>query len=298
MILSDGSPAGIDLEIRTGGPAIGFSPVSAQMYTDTAIHLGYVSTDEAALNNGDLPTIAVVAPLEKNPQIIMWDPETYPDVKTIADLGELGTTINVFAGGTFIDVFVSEGVLSADQIDPSYDGGSARFIVEEGKIAQQGFASESPFSYEQLYPEWGKPVAYQLIHDAGLEVYAQPLAIRADDLETLTPCLEKLVPAVQQATVDYTEDPAAANAIIVETVEKYADFWVYPKELADFADQTMIDLGLVGNGDDATIGNFIDTRVQGVIDKMIAAGMEVPAELTAADISTNDFIDPAIGLPG
>src|SRR5690349_1005936 len=47
MILSGGEPAGIDLEIRTGGPAIGFSPVSAQMYTDTAIHLGYVSTDEA-----------------------------------------------------------------------------------------------------------------------------------------------------------------------------------------------------------------------------------------------------------
>ena len=37
-------------------------------------------------------------------------------------------------------------------------------------------------------------------HDAGLEVYSQPLAIRADDLETLTPCLEKLVPAIQQST--------------------------------------------------------------------------------------------------
>ena len=31
--------------------------------------------------------ISVVAPLEINPQIIYWDPETYPDVETLADLG-------------------------------------------------------------------------------------------------------------------------------------------------------------------------------------------------------------------
>jgi hypothetical protein len=28
----------------------------------------------------------VVAPMEINPQIIMWDPATYPDVTTIEDL--------------------------------------------------------------------------------------------------------------------------------------------------------------------------------------------------------------------
>ena len=39
---------------------------------------------------GDYPTKAVVAPLNINPQIIMWDPATYPDVKAIKDLKPLG----------------------------------------------------------------------------------------------------------------------------------------------------------------------------------------------------------------
>jgi hypothetical protein len=298
LVASGGVDTGVQLEIRSGGPAIGFQPVSAQMYADDSITLGYVSNDEAALNADQTPTIAVIAPLEKNPQIIQWDPETYPDVETIADLGELGVTINVFAGGTFIDVFVSEGILSEDQIDPSYDGSPARFISEGGAIAQQGFASESPFSYEFVYEEWGRPVEFELIHDAGLEVYSQPLAIRAGDLETLTPCLELLVPIVQQSIVDFVDDPSTTNALIVETVETFADFWVYPAELAEFSVATMLDLGLIGNGPDTTIGNFDTERVQSVIDKMASAGMGVPADLAAETIVSNQFIDPSIGLAG
>jgi hypothetical protein len=296
LVASGGVDTGIEIEIRAGGPAIGFSAVNAQMYTDDSIHLGYVSTDGAALSYDDTPTIAVVAPLEKNPQIIQWDPETYPDVATIADLGELGVTINVFAGGTFSEVFVNEGVLSADQIDPSYDGSPARFISEGGAIAQQGFASESPYSYEVVYEEWAKPIAYELIHDAGLELYSQPLAVRTGDLETLRPCLEQVVPIVQQAVVDFIADPSTANALIVDVVEAFADFWVYPAELAQFSVDTQVELGLVGNGPDATVGNFDEARVQGVIDQMAAAGMDVPAELGATDLVTNEFIDPAIGL--
>ncbi|MDH5294993.1 MAG: hypothetical protein OEW91_15055, partial [Acidimicrobiia bacterium] len=80
-LTSGGEDMGVAIEVRTGGPAIGFQSPSTQMYTDDSITLGYVSTDEAVLGYADTPTIAVVAPLEKNPQIIMWDPETYPDYK-------------------------------------------------------------------------------------------------------------------------------------------------------------------------------------------------------------------------
>ena len=82
--------------------------------------------------------LSVVAPLEKNPQMIMWDPETYPDVEDLEDLRDLGVTINIFAGQTYAEIFVAQGVLSADQIDPSYDATLARFIAEQGAIAQRG----------------------------------------------------------------------------------------------------------------------------------------------------------------
>lgn len=297
-LVAGGEDTGIDVQVRTGGPAIGFQPVSTQMYTEPEIHFGFISTDEAVAFADDAPTIAVISPLEKNPQIIMWDPETYPDVETIADLGEAGVTINVFAGGTFGDVLVAQGILSADQIDPSYDGSPARFISEGGAIAQQGFASAEPYNYEFVFEDWGKPVAFQLIHDAGFQVYSQALSIRAGDLDTLRPCLELLVPIMQQAAVDYANDPARVNAMVIDAVEQYDSFWVYDEGVAQYSIDTQVELGLVGNGPDSTLGNMEPDRVQAVIDAMSGAGMDVMDGLTAADVSTNEFIDESIGLTG
>ena len=296
-LVASGEDTGIDIEVRTGGPAIGFQQPIQQMYVETDILLGYVSTNEAVFGAEDTPTLSVIAPLEKNPQIIMWDPETYPDVETIADLGQTDATIQYFAGGTFIDVFVSEGVVSADQIDPSYDGSPARWVAENGAVAQQGFASAEPYVYENELEEWGKPVAFELIHDAGFEIYSQALAIRAGELEELRPCLEQLVPIVQQAVVDYVASPDRANAIIVDAVEQYQDFWVYSPGLAEYSVEAQRELGLVGNGPDGIVGNMDPARVQGVIDQMTAAGLDITEGLQASDIITNEFIDESIGLP-
>ncbi len=296
-LTAGGTDTGVDIEIRAGGPAIGFASGSAQMQIDPEITLAYVSMDEAVILGGETPTLSVVAPLEKNPQIIQWDPETYPDVTGVADLGELGVTINVFAGGTFIDVFVNEGVLSADQIDPSYDGGPARFIAEGGAIAQQGFASESPYSYEQVYPDWSKPIAFELIHDAGLPIYSQTLAIRPADLDTLRPCLAKFVPIVQQSILDFAADPGPTNAMIVQIVADIDSFWQYSAGLAQFSVDTQIELGLIGNGPDDTVGNMDIDRIQEVIDKIVNAGFDVdPSRTDPNNLVTNEFIDESIGF--
>lgn len=294
-LVAGGVDTGIAIEVRTGGPAIGFSPVHSQMYADESIVMGYTSLDASATFFEDQPTISVVAPLEKNPQIVMWDPETYPDVKTIGDLSTEGVTMNVFAGNAWMDVFVNEGTVDASLVDPSYDGSPARFISENGAIAQQGFASAEPYQYENEFADWGKPIGYELVHDAGFEAYTQPLGIRSADLEELRPCLELFVPIVQQATIDAIENPDRSNAIIIDAVAQFADFWVYGEGVAAFAVDTMKELGLVSNGPDGTIGNFDTERVQAVIDQMIAVDL-APADLVADDIINNEFIDESIGL--
>ena len=296
LIDSAGKDTGVTLEVRTGGPAIGFQPVSATMAADDSITLGYASTDDQAFSYDEIPLLSVVAPIEINPQIIMWDPETYPDVKTIADLGKEGITLNVFAGGTYLEVFKAEGVVSEDQIDPSYDGSPTRFISEGGKIAQQGFASAEPWQYKNEFTEWGKDVAYQLIHDAGFQIYAASLAIRAADKDKLSDCLKLFVPIVQQAAIDFVNSPDRANAIIVDAVAKYADFWVYGEGVAKYSVETQKKLGLVGNGPDKTLGNFDMDRANKALQQMKDAGLDVPADLTAETLYTNEFINPDIGL--
>jgi hypothetical protein len=97
--------------------------------------------------------------------------------------------------------------------------------------------------------------------------------------------------------VDFVNDPARANAIIIDAVDQYDDFWVYDEGLADYSVQTQKDLGLVGNGPDDTLGNMDEARIQTVIDQIRDdAGLDVPDDLVAADVFTNEFIDPNIGL--
>jgi len=296
-LMASGVDTGVDIQVRAGGPAIGFQNTVAQMYTDMDITLAYADTDSVAFFWDDAPVIQVVTPLDKNPQMLMWDPEVYPNIHTIADLGNTDITVSVFGGGTWTQLFIAEGVLSADQVDPSYDGSPARFIAE-GNIAQQGYASAEPWDYKHKYTEFGKDVRLQLVHDAGFEVYKSALAVRADEIDEMAPCLEKLVPIVQQAQVDFMADPGRTNAMIVEVVETLGSFWTYDDGIAAYSTQSQSDLGLVSNGPNGAIGDFIDERTNGVLDQMRGAGMDISADLSASDMSTNRFIDYRIGLPG
>ncbi|MFZ8967757.1 MAG: hypothetical protein ACO20G_01835, partial [Ilumatobacteraceae bacterium] len=296
MVL-DGVDLGIDFEIREGGPAIGFSSPSSIIYSDDSVHLAYANTDAQILTFQDTPMLSVVAPLEKNPQMIMWDPETYPDVEDLSDLGDLGVTINIFAGQTYAEVFVALGVLNADQIDPSYDATPARFIAEQGKIAQQGFASSEPYAYKNTYEEWGKDVAFTLLNDNGFPIYSQTIAIKPSDKEEMDACLTELVPVFQQSVVSYHSDPSGANAVILDVNEQLDDGWVYTAGNAEFAAGAMAEYGLVGNGPDAIVGNMDTDRIQEMIDNIALAGLEFEEGLGPDDIVTNEYIDTSIGFP-
>ncbi len=297
-LVASGAETGVNIEIRTGGPAIGFQQVVSTMAQDDAVTFGYVATDEAVENYEEFPTTAFVAPLEINPQIIMWDPATYPDVATIADLatakdGE-GVTIRYFESGAYMQFLLADGQVTEAQLDGSYDGGPSVFIAEAGAIAQQGFASAEPYNYENVFSDWGKPVEFQLIHDAGWQSYAAPLGVLDARKDELSDCMAAFTPIVQQATIDYVNDPVATNELIVEAVNAYNDFWTYDAALAADSVQKQLELGLVGNGPDSTLGNFDTDRVNSFIT--VAEPVFGVEGLTADDLVTNEYIDDSIGL--
>ena len=301
-LMASGEYTGVDVTILAGGPAVGFAQPNAQLYSDDSIFMAYVGTDEAIAHSVDLPTVGVFQPLEKDPQMIMWDPETYPEVTDIAGLGEAGATIRVFPGGVYIDYFVGAGVLSADQIDSTYDGQPAVFVSEGGKVAQQGFASAEPYIYENEVPEWGKPVEYQLINDAGYPKYAAMVSVRPDDVEGYADCLSLLVPVLQQAEIDYYDGTLkdSTNALILELVDAYDTGWVYSAGVADFSFETQLADGIIANGPDDTLGNFDEARVASLFDIVVpiftAQGVEIAEGLTPEALYTNEFVDASLGL--
>ena len=291
---------GVMLEVRAGGPYIGFQNDISLLYQDSSIHLAYTNTDEQVRLSASQPTLGIVAPREKNPQMVMWDPAVY-SFDSFADIGASGATLLYFEGATYIDYLLGKGWVSEDQIDASYDGSPARFIAE-GNLVQQGFASAEPYMYLNEFQDWGKPVEIMLIHDSGLEMYAQLLATKPDIIEEHRECWELFVPLVQQAQVDYAADPAATNAQIVEIVAALESFWTYSPGVAQFSHDAQLELGLIGNGPNDTIGDFDLDRVNEVIallaDIYGPQGLETwDPNVTATDIVTNEFIDPSIGLP-
>ena len=302
LIDAAGNDTGVDIQIRSGGAAQNFSPVTQIMYADDSVTLGYVYTDEAIQFSGDFPTVAIESGFEKNPQMIMWDPETYPDVTGIADLGTEGVKVRYFGGAAYMDYFTGTGILSADQVDGSYTGDPSLFIADEGAAAQQGFGSAEPYLYEFELTDWGKPVEYEYINDAGWENYAESIATKPENIEALSACFTKLVPIIQQASIDYMADPARTNAIILDAVASFGeDFgWTYSEGAAEYGVATMQADGLVANGPDDTVGNFDLDRVNALIELAVpiytAQGASPKEGVTADDIVTNQFIDPSIGL--
>ena len=291
---------GVMLEVRAGGPYIGFQNDISLLYQDSSIHLAYTNTDEQVRLFATQPTLGIVAPRDKNPQIVMWDPAVY-SFDSFADIGASGATLLYFEGATYIDFLLGKGWVTEDQIDASYDGSPARFIAE-GNLVQQGFASAEPYQYVHEFEDWGKPVDFMLIHDSGLEMYPQLLASKPDIIEEYRECWELFVPMVQQAQVDYAADPAATNAQIVEIVTALDSFWTYSPGVAQFSHDAQLELGLIGNGPNDTIGDFDMDRVNAVIallDPIYGPqGLETyDPDVTATDIVTNEFIDPSIGLP-
>lgn len=145
-----------------------------------------------------------------------------------------------------------------------------------------------------------KPVKSLFVETAGYPNYGATIAVRKGDLEKDSACLKKLVPIFQQAQVDYTKDPATANALIVKLAEAYNTGWVYPMALADFATKSQLDNKIISNGDDTTLGNLDEAKVQKMIDIVTPIyakqNLKTKPGLKASDLFTNEFIKEGVGL--
>jgi hypothetical protein len=299
-LVAQGKDTGVKLEMRAGGPAIGYTQTSAQMYLDKSIHFGLPHLDEQIQLSRTQPTLGVLALHEIDPQIILWDPAKHPEFYTIKDIGKTDTTVVYFGGDTYMEYLVGAGILKRSQLDGSFDGSPSRFVVSKGEIAQSGYATDHPYSYEHELKQWGKPVKHQLVYDAGYPNYGAIVAVRAADRDKLAPCSSKLVPIIQRAQLDSLSNPERVIDLTLELNEEYRSDTLYSRGTFEFIVKQQKALGLVGNGNDETIGNFDETRVHRMIDITgpIFAAQKKPVKegLKPSDVVTNEFIDREIGL--
>lgn len=289
---------GVNAEIRAGGPAIGFQQVSAQLYSDDNILLAMVGTDEAIGNSATQPSKAVFAWYAKNPQIFFWGNPDW-NFQSVSDIGKNGATLLAFSGAAYLDVLEGKGALNKNQVDQSYTGDPSRFVAADGNIVSQGFVTSEPYIYEHEVQGWMKPVKFLLL-DKEVPIYQDDMAIRTDKLEANRACLQKLVPLMQQSSIDYVKNPGPINNMIVDYTSRIKGGTQISAAGAADAVEKMLSLGIVGNGKDGVYGSYDTAQVQQLIDDfgpVFAARGKAPKQgLQPADIFTNEFLDKNIHL--
>jgi hypothetical protein len=299
-LVAAGVDTGVRLEIRAGGPAIGSTQTSAQMYADRSITIGMLNTDELIQQSATTPVLGVVAPLDLDPQVLAWDPVTHPDWNTISDIGQTDAPVLYYEGSPYMEYLIGTGILRRSQVDASYDGTPGRFVTDHGRDAVQAYATNEPYAWWREVPQWGKQLRYALINDTGYPNYANVLGIRPGDRGQLDGCLRRLVPIIQAAQVAFAADPGPAVEVMLAVNTAYHGF-PYDRPLADYAVKTMLEQAILGNGTNRILGDFDPARIDkliGILDP-IFTGQKKPIKprLGADDVVTNAYIDPAISLP-
>lgn len=297
-----GSVQGVQIEIRAGGPYSSNQQPISQLYQDSGITMGYVTTDEAIQLSKKLPTVAIVTPLEFSPQILMWNPQKL-SIHTFSDIKAkyAKTPVVVFAGGVWVDYLIGRGWIGQGQVDTSFDGSPARFVAKDGAILQQGFVTSEPYQYRHDIKQYGKNVAYLLIKNSGYVPYPEALAATPTVLKAKAACFKLLVPLIQQAQVDYLRSPGPVNAKLEQIVTALKSFWKLSPGADAYNVAAQRKFGIVQNGPNCTLGDFSLGRVQRVIGQTLPiykkSGLDTYAsDLKPAQIVTNRFIDPAIHL--
>jgi hypothetical protein len=304
-LVAHGADTGVKIEIRAGGPAIGFQQVSAQMYADRTITLGMIPLDEAIQNSKTQPVTGVMTPYDIDPLVIMWDPAKHPGFNTIADIGQTDTKVLFFNGErTYMDYLLGTGQLRPSQVDGSYDGSPDRMAASGGAIAVQGFATSEPWKWQHEVPAWGKPLTYALVSDSSYPNYRNLLAVRTGDRQQLGPCLRRLVPMFQQATVDFMAQPDPTIRTVLSIIAKTKQAYTDSLARSQHAVQVMRDDGLVTNGRTPMVGDF-DLTPGGRVDRLLKIDIpiftgqrkQLAPNLTPDRITTNDYLDSTISLP-
>ncbi len=305
---------GINMEIIAGGPGDNYLPEPTALYAGNPVvrvtpDLGMGSLDTAIQQSKKFPVVGVVALQEHDPLVFISDPKTFPNLKTLADVisaAKKGAHFYVSSlQSAYVQYFISKGVPESAFIG-GYAGDLSKFVTGQGMIVQQGYATSEVYNLEHNTPTWDKPVNFSFFSGYGLNDYDEVIEVAKPKLAAMKSCLTKLVPMIQEASVDYIQHPSTVNNVL----NKFnsggfgASYWSTSLAYSKAAVARMLKYDLVGNSHGGTgpIGGINLTRLGQNISDLVpiyakqGSSNYLPG-LTPSDIATNEFINPSIKLP-
>lgn len=305
---------GIKMEIIAGGPGDNYLPEPTALYSGNSVvrvtpDLGMGSLDTAIQLSKKFPVVGLVSLQEHDPLVLISAPQTFPNLKTIPDLiAAAGKGAHFYVSSlqtAYVQFLISKGVPESAFIG-GYAGDLAKFSTGQNMIIQQGYATSEVYNLEHTTPAWNKPVTYTFISSYGLNDYDEVIEVAKPKLASMTACLTKLVPMIQQAAADYIQHPAIVNQVL----NKFnsggfgATYWSTTLPYSQAAVKQMLANDLVGNsnGGSGPIGGLNMTRIGQNISTLLPiyssqGSSTFQPGIMASDVATNKFIDSSIKLP-
>ncbi len=274
---------GLDVTIVPGGPQVNnriLLPVGRlDFYMSANTLQGFDAVEQ------NIPTLAVAAMFQKDPQILMAHPGE--GIEKFEDLKKLTLFISKEGLASYFQWLKADFGFSEAQVKP-YTSNPQPFLADK-KSAMQGYLTSEPYAVEKV--AGFKPKVF-LIADQGFNSYSTLIETRRDLVEKRPDVVQRFVDASIIGWYNYIyHDNRAANALIKRQNPEMTD------ELLAYSIAKMKEYGIVDSGDASTlgIGAMTDARMKNFYDKMVRAGVVKPS-IDLAKSYTLQFTNKKVGL--
>jgi NitT/TauT family transport system substrate-binding protein len=233
----------------------------------------------------DIPTIAVAADFQKDPQMFMSHPgvglDKWTDLPKATAYVSKGALSSYYAWMRLVWGFKDENV-------KPYNFNSASFIVDKHSI-QQGYVTSEPYEVEK---QGGFKPNIFMLSDYGYSTYATLIETRREIVAKNPDLVQRFVDASAIGWYHYLYgDNTKANEAIKKQNPEMTD------DQIAFSIAKLKEYGIVDSGDALKlgIGAMTDARVKDFFDKMVKAGV-VKADTDYKKAYTLQFVNKGVGL--
>ncbi|MBV6489228.1 MAG: ABC transporter substrate-binding protein [Pseudorhodoplanes sp.] len=274
---------GLDVTIVPGGPNVNNRILLPVGKIDFFMSANSLQSFDAVAQ--DVPTIAIAAIFQKDPQVLLAHPGR--GIERFEDLKKLTLFVSREGVVSYYQWMKRDFGFTDAQVKP-YTFNPQPFLADKNS-AMQGYITSEPYAVEQAGKF--KPKMF-LLADQGFSSYSTLIETRRDLVEKKPDLVQRFVDASVVGWYNYLYgDNRAANALIRRDNPEMSEAAIA------YSIARMKEFGIVDSGDALKhgIGAMSDARVRDFFDKMVRAGV-VKADLDYRRAYTLRFVNKGVGL--
>ena len=274
---------GLDVTIVPGGPQVNNRILLPVGKIDFYLSANTLQGFDAVEQN--IPTLAVAAMFQKEPQVLIAHPNR--GIDNLRDLKDLILYVSKEGMASYFQWLKADYGFVDAQVRP-YTFNPQPFLADRNS-AMQGYVTSEPYAIEKQTRM--KPKVF-LIADYGFSSYSTLIETRRDLAQGKPDLVQRFVDASAIGWYNYIYgNNAPANDMIKRQNPEMTD------DLLAYSVAKMKEYGIVDSGDalDLGIGAMTDARMANFFDKMVRAGV-TRASLDYRKSYTLRFVNKKVGV--